>query len=82
METYYKNTIMNLAIILETFLGGMETCIAIQSAFCYLPLKPSLVEWKLKDIYIIIFFVICLETFLGGMETKRHIYYYLFCYLP
>ena len=56
---------------LETFLGGMETDEDLGGAGEVVPLKPSLVEWKLASASRRISPLPPLETFLGGMETWR-----------
>ena len=55
---------------LETFLSGMETGIgAVMQKSGMGPLKPSLVEWKLRWKHRFSQ-ATPLETFLSGMETK------------
>ena len=50
METRYPSIGSLRAACLETFLGGMETVhIAAFPGFRRSTLKPSLVEWKLRD---------------------------------
>ena len=54
---------------LETFLSGMETPAVPPSPISLSPLKPSLVEWKLRGRNSGGTRGSCLETFLSGMET-------------
>ena len=46
METYVDLSDAQRDAYLETFLGGMETCLATPWVPSPCPLKPSLVEWK------------------------------------
>ena len=61
---------------LETFLSGMETSEtkAIRRRVPD-PLKPSLVEWKLRMQLQVVRLLTVLETFLSGMETTENTYY-------
>ena len=56
---------------LETFLSGMETCCLLRQVPAQQPLKPSLVEWKRKEIPVTGHLLNPLETFLSGMETQH-----------
>ena len=47
----------------------METKLKHQNKDLYLPLKPSLVEWKPVSFTSDFTNVVSLETFLSGMET-------------
>ena len=70
METQLACRVQDAAVVLETFLGGMETPHIGFGAPQRGPLKPSLVEWKQLSFTGFLFSGFSLETFLGGMETN------------
>ena len=70
METLLRVLRAPAVPVLETFLGGMETCLPRPATNgSAAPLKPSLVEWKQWFQLVVRHREIHLETFLGGMET-------------